>query len=83
MIVKRPGNGEKGGRALAGLDIDKLTKIGGLPFGMKKSGMSCKGVVDITDVVVTDVGGASESLDVIDSVIILTSPTLFQTCISI
>jgi hypothetical protein len=79
MIVKRPSNGEKSGRALAGLDdIDKLTKTGGLPFGMKKSGMSCKGVVDVTDVVVTDVGGASESLDVIDSVIVLTSPTIFS-----
>jgi hypothetical protein len=61
MIVKRPGNGEKGGRALAGLDeLDRLTKAGGLPLGMKKSGMSCKGVVDITEVVATDVGGAGK-----------------------
>ncbi|KAF8663361.1 hypothetical protein AX16_000937 [Volvariella volvacea WC 439] len=59
MIVKRPGNGEKGGRMLSGLnDLDKLTKGGGIPSGKKKSGMSCKGVVDITDVVATDVGGA-------------------------
>jgi len=61
MIVKRPGNGEKSGRVLAGLhELDKLTKAGGLPFGKKKSGMSCKGVVDVTDVVATDVGGAGE-----------------------
>lgn len=59
VIVKRPGNGEKGGRALSGLsDLDKLAKAGGLPMGLKKSGMVCKGVVDVTDVVVTDVGGA-------------------------
>ena len=58
VIVKRPGNGEKPGRTLAGLDeLEKLTKAGGLPHGMKKSGMSCKGVVDITDIVATDVGG--------------------------
>jgi hypothetical protein len=59
VIVKRPGNGEKGGRSLSGLDsLDKVTKAGGIPTGKKKSGMSCKGVIDITDVVVTDVGGA-------------------------
>ncbi|OAX44507.1 hypothetical protein K503DRAFT_861342 [Rhizopogon vinicolor AM-OR11-026] len=59
MIVKRPGNGEKSGRLLAGLDdIDKLAKNGGLPLGMKKSGLSCKGVIDLPDVVAADVGGA-------------------------
>jgi len=58
MFVKRPGNGEKSGRTLAGLlELDRLTKAGGLPLGMKKSGMTCKGVVDVTDVVATDVGG--------------------------
>lgn len=62
MIVKRPGNGEKGGRMLSGLhDLDKLAKSGGLPMGLKKSGMVCKGVVDITDVVITDVGGSGSS----------------------
>lgn len=61
VIVKRPGNGEKGGRVLSGLDeLDKVTKAGGIPGGKKKSGMSCKGVVDVTDVVATDVGGAGE-----------------------
>jgi hypothetical protein len=71
MIVKRPGNGEKGGRTLAGLDdLERLTKSGGLPLGMKKSGMSCKGVVDVTDVVATDVGGAGESLNVPDFIIL-------------
>ncbi|KAJ3989615.1 hypothetical protein F5890DRAFT_1400587 [Lentinula detonsa] len=58
LIVKRPGNGEKSGRVLAGLDeLDKLTK-GGLPTGKKKNGMVCKGVLDVTDVVATDQGGA-------------------------
>lgn len=62
VIVKRPGNGEKGGKALSGLDgVDKVTKAGGIPTGKKKSGMTCKGVVDITDVVATDVGGAGKS----------------------
>ncbi|KAJ7682631.1 hypothetical protein DFH06DRAFT_1161696 [Mycena polygramma] len=63
LIVKRPGNGEKGGRALAGLDeLDKLNKSGGRPSGKKKSGMTCKGVVDVTEVVATDVGGADINL---------------------
>lgn len=63
VIVKRPGNGEKGGRSLSGLDsLDKVTKAGGIPTGKKKSGMSCKGVIDITDVVVTDIGGADINL---------------------
>ncbi|KAJ6490422.1 hypothetical protein C8R47DRAFT_1185606 [Mycena vitilis] len=63
LIVKRPGNGEKGGRALAGLDeLDKLNKQGGRPSGKKKSGMTCKGVVDVTEVVATDVGGADINL---------------------
>ncbi|KAI0065897.1 hypothetical protein BV25DRAFT_1821601 [Artomyces pyxidatus] len=58
MIVKRPGNGDKSGRVLSGLDqVEKVTKGGGLPSGLKKSGMSCKGVFDISDVVATDVGG--------------------------
>jgi len=57
LIVKRP-NGDKGGRALSGLDIlEKLTKSGGIPTGKKKSGMSAKGVVDLADVVVSDPGG--------------------------
>ncbi|KAG6833910.1 hypothetical protein H0H87_007921 [Tephrocybe sp. NHM501043] len=58
VIVKRPGNGEKSGRVLSGLDeLDKVTKAGGIPVGKKKS-MTCKGVVDVTDIVATDVGGA-------------------------
>lgn len=61
VIVKRPGNGEKGGRALSGLDeLEKVTKAGGIPTGKRKSGMSCKGVVDVTEVVATDIGGAGE-----------------------
>lgn len=62
VIVKRPGNGEKGGKALSGLDgVEKVTKAGGIPTGKKKSGMTCKGVVDIMDVAATDVGGAGPS----------------------
>lgn len=58
LIVKRPGNGEKSGRSLSGLDeLDKVTK-GGIPTGKKKSGMVCKGVFDVTDIVATDQGGA-------------------------
>ena len=65
VIVKRPGSGEKGGRTLSGLDaVDKVTKAGGLPTGKKKSGMTCKGVVDIMDVVATDVGGAGKRLQI-------------------
>ncbi|KAH7931234.1 hypothetical protein BV22DRAFT_1115616 [Leucogyrophana mollusca] len=59
MIVKRPGNGEKSGRTLAGLDeVDKLAKSGGLPLGMKKSGLSYKGVIELPDVAAADVGDA-------------------------
>ncbi|KAI0677226.1 hypothetical protein C8Q78DRAFT_961156 [Trametes maxima] len=55
VVVKRPA--EKSGRALAGLDeAEKAMK--GSVHGRKKSGLVCKGVVDITDVVATDVGGA-------------------------
>lgn len=64
VIAKRPGNGERSGRTLAGLEeMDKLAKSGGLPLGMKKSGMTFKGVVDITDVVAADVGGSGELLN--------------------
>ena len=63
VIVKRPGNGEKSGRVLTGLDgVEKVTKAGGIPTGKKKSGMSCRGVVDITEVVATDIGGAGKHL---------------------
>lgn len=60
VIVKRP-NGEKGARLLSGLDgVEKVTKAGGIPTGKKKSGMTCKGVVDITDMVATDIGGSGK-----------------------
>lgn len=57
LIVKRPGNGEKGCRALAGLD--DLEKVGknAISSSKRKNAMSFKGVLDVTDVVVTDVGG--------------------------
>ncbi|KZV72156.1 hypothetical protein PENSPDRAFT_371983 [Peniophora sp. CONT] len=57
MVVKRPT--EKSGRALSGLEkLEKMGKAGGLPSGLKKGALSCKGVVDLSDVVATDVGGA-------------------------
>ncbi|KAI9000706.1 hypothetical protein BD414DRAFT_10534 [Trametes punicea] len=57
VIVKRPA--EKSGRTLAGLDeIEKVTKVGVHGRSAKKTGLVCKGVVDITDVVATDVDGA-------------------------
>ncbi|THV08384.1 hypothetical protein K435DRAFT_641062 [Dendrothele bispora CBS 962.96] len=59
LLVKRPSNTDKGGRSLAGLDdVDKITKSGGIPNGRKRSGMVCKGMFDVTDVVATDVGGS-------------------------
>ncbi|OCH94313.1 hypothetical protein OBBRIDRAFT_789447 [Obba rivulosa] len=59
MIVKRPGNGEKSGRVLSGLDdLEKAAMA--LNPGVKKpkSGLVCKGVVEVSDVVATDVGGS-------------------------
>ncbi|OBZ70183.1 Rho guanine nucleotide exchange factor gef2 [Grifola frondosa] len=58
VIAKRPGSGEKTGRMLAGLDhAERDIKVGGQLKGGKKNGMVYKGVVDITDIVATDVGG--------------------------
>lgn len=58
VIVKRPGNGERSARALTGLDdLDKVTKLKALHSGKVKTGMVCKGVVEVTDVMVADVGG--------------------------
>jgi protein ECT2 len=66
LIVKRPGHGEKGARALTGInDLDKLTKSGN-KHGVKKSGMSSKGVVEVIDVVVTDVGGSGMCSSYVD-----------------
>lgn len=59
MIVRRPS--DKSGKGLSGLDeIDKPAGKGRpLSFRkLKKAQMTCKGVVDITDVVATDVGGS-------------------------
>ena len=61
MIVKRPGSGERSGRALAGLHE---VKTSGLALGLKKSGMNCKGVFDITGIAAVDVGDAGEHLSV-------------------
>ncbi|KAI0340771.1 hypothetical protein BDW22DRAFT_348171 [Trametopsis cervina] len=59
LIVKRL-NGEKSARALSGLDeLDKVTtKLKAFPSGSKKAGMAYKGMVEVTDVVTTDVGGS-------------------------
>ncbi|TFY63590.1 hypothetical protein EVJ58_g3151 [Rhodofomes roseus] len=59
MIVRRPN--DKCGRALTGLDdMDKpTTKAHPLSMRkLKKAQMSCKGVVNVMDVVATDVGGS-------------------------
>ena len=58
MIVKR--NGDKPVRALSGLnDLNKvLQKPASRPISLKKSALQFKGIVEITDVVATDVGGS-------------------------
>lgn len=62
MIVKRP-NGEKPGRVLAGLDdVERNASSGFSARGlMKRNMMSCKGVFDITEIVMTDISGPGES----------------------
>lgn len=61
LIVKRP-NGDKGVKELTGLDkLDKVTKVGTIS-SRKKSGMSTKAVLDITDVVASDPGGSSKAI---------------------
>jgi protein ECT2 len=63
ILVKRPGNGERSAGSLTGIDdLEKARKMGPLPVGLKRSGLVCKGVVEITDVVATDVGGAGRFL---------------------
>ncbi|EJD01616.1 uncharacterized protein FOMMEDRAFT_126677 [Fomitiporia mediterranea MF3/22] len=79
MIVKRPGT-DKPGRSLACLDdVERLASGGGIVSGRGRgiasrlrSVMTCKGVVDITDVSVTDISGA-------DMHLYLESPPLDQT----
>lgn len=58
MIVKR--NGDKPVRALSGLnDLNKvLQKPASRPISLKKSGLQFKGIVEITDVVATDVSSS-------------------------
>ena len=56
MIVKRPS--DKSGRTLAGFDrLDYVAKGNTLSTSMRRN-LVCKGVIDITDVAATDVGGA-------------------------
>lgn len=63
MIVKR--NGDKPVRALSGLnELNKvLPKPVSRPISLKKSGLQFKGIVEITDVVATDVGGSGAFLN--------------------
>ncbi|KAJ3545378.1 hypothetical protein NMY22_g2470 [Coprinellus aureogranulatus] len=57
LVIAKRSNGDKSGRALAGLDnMEKISKTGTLP--KRRHAMSCKGVLDVTDVVVSDPGGA-------------------------
>jgi len=59
MLVRRPA-AHLSGRQLAGLDeVDKATRLGTLPNPalLRRNGLVCKGVFEITEVVVTDVGG--------------------------
>ena len=64
MIVKR--NGDKPVGVLSGLnDLSKIlpTKPTSRPISLKKPGLQFKGIVEITDVVATDVGGSGAFLD--------------------
>ncbi|KAL5487604.1 hypothetical protein ACEPAI_5712 [Sanghuangporus weigelae] len=78
MIVKRSGN-DKTGRSLAGLDdVERVANSGlvsgksrNLP-GTRRNGMSFRGVVDVTEVNVTDISGA-------DMHLYLENPPLDQT----
>ncbi|EJD36599.1 hypothetical protein AURDEDRAFT_154587 [Auricularia subglabra TFB-10046 SS5] len=59
MLLRRP-SPHQSGRSLAGLDeVEKATKLGTLPnaAALKKSGLVCKGIFDLCEVVFTDVGG--------------------------
>lgn len=77
MIVKRP-SADKSGRALAGLDDVERLANGGIGTrgrglaNMRRGGMVCKGVLDITDLNATDVSGA-------DMHLFLENPLLDQT----
>ncbi|KAG8937079.1 hypothetical protein FRC02_006279 [Tulasnella sp. 418] len=58
LIVKRP-NGNHTGRHLTGLEeLERAARNGGIPTGIRRGILSCKGVVDITEVVATDVGNS-------------------------
>lgn len=60
MIAKRH-TASTPGRVLAGLDdMERLAKGGVLSSASIKKTMSCKGVMEVTDVVAADPGGASE-----------------------
>ena len=59
MLVRRPA-AHLSGRQLAGLDeVDKATRLGTLPNPalLRRNGLVCKGIFEITEVAVTDVGG--------------------------
>ncbi|THH05620.1 hypothetical protein EW145_g4663 [Phellinidium pouzarii] len=78
MLAKRSSS-DKSGRTLAGLDAVERFANGAFTSGrgrgltnMRRGGMSCKGVVDITEVVATDVSGT-------DIHLYLENPPLDQT----
>ncbi|KAL5529987.1 hypothetical protein ACEPAF_6244 [Sanghuangporus sanghuang] len=78
MIVKRSGN-DKTGRSLAGLDDVERVANSGLVSGksrnlpsIRRNGMSFRGVVDVTEVNITDISGA-------DMHLYLENPPLDQT----
>lgn len=43
-------------------DLEKVVKAKGLATNSRRGGLACKGVMEVVDVVATDVGGAGESL---------------------
>ena len=62
VILKRP-NADKGVRALTNLDeMERLTKAPAFQQKLKSTGIQYKGMVDLTEVVATDVGGSGKSL---------------------
>lgn len=86
LVIARRKNGDKSGRTLAGLDdVEKFPVEGsnrrGLGFlfgknGFKKGSMTCKGVVEVTDVVATDVTGSGALTDMDVKLMTYTSPDI-------
>lgn len=83
LLVAKRMNADKSGYVLAGLDnVEKLAKSGLVPPKGRKHTLSYKGMMDITDVVATDIGGAGK-LSAYSSAPLLSFPfLLFQTSTS-